>query len=99
MDNAPQPEVLQRRTVDGPTGTVDLPSTAPGGTANPKKPPRRTFRPSHRATFIGLAVVVAILAINAAVFTILLKKQATNDQLAKGQVSISTADLNKLGID
>ena len=101
MDNAPQPEALQRRTVDGPAGTVDLPPTVPtpGGPASPKKPPHRTFRPSHRATFIGLGVVVVILAINAAVFTVLLKKQATNDQLAKGQVSISTADLNRLGID
>jgi hypothetical protein len=98
MDNAPQPETLQRRTADSTTATAAPPPAPPGGPLDAKKP-RRTFRPSHRATFIGLGAVMAILAINAAVFTVLLKKQAANDTLAKGQVSISTADLNKLGIN
>src|SRR5438270_12779906 len=97
MDNAPQPETLQRRTADSIQAAAAPPP--PSGSPVAKKPPHRTFRPSHRATFIGLGAVMAILAINAAVFTVLLKKQAANDTLAKGQVSISTADLNKLGIN
>jgi hypothetical protein len=65
-----------------------------------KKPVRRSYRPSHRATFIGLAVVIAILAVNAAVIALLLKKQNNGNNLAaKGQVTISSADLNKLGIN
>ncbi len=101
MENAPQPEVLQPRPDDGSSGSSPAPANA--APTNPATPPkrtlRRTYRPSHRATFIGLAVVVAILAVNAVVLSILLKKQNTNDQLAKSTVTLSNADLNKLGIN
>lgn len=92
---APQPEVLKPRSSSAPT------APAAGQKAGPSKPiPRRSYRPSHRATFIGLAVVIAILAVNAAVIFLVLHKQAGNDNLAsKGQVTISSDQLDKLGIN
>jgi hypothetical protein len=95
---APQPEELKPRTADSVAQTA---AAAPP--ANPeasKKLLRRNYRPSHRATFIGIAVVMAILAVNAVIIGLVLKKQASqNDLAAKGQVSISTSDLNQLGIN
>lgn len=92
---APTPEVLKPRA--DAAGTPPPPPTP----ANPsKKPVRRGYRPSHRATFIGLAAVIAILAVNAAVIGFLLKKQNAKDTLAtKGQVSINADALDKLGIN
>ena len=91
---APQPEVLQPRT-DAAAPPAPTPKSEPA-----KKPQHRTYRPSHRATLIGLAAVIAILAINAAVIALLLKKQAAKDSLnAKGQVSLSSSQLNSLGIN
>jgi cytoskeletal protein CcmA (bactofilin family) len=92
--NAPQPEELKPRSEAN--AAAPPPSTA----ATPVKLKKRSYRPSHKATFVGLAAVIAILAINAAIITFLLKKQAKTDGIAsKGQVSLSNADLSKLGIN
>jgi cytoskeletal protein CcmA (bactofilin family) len=69
--------------------------------AKPVVNPRRhvTYRPSHKATFIGLAVVVAILGLNAGVIAFIMKGQSTaNAEVAPGGVSISPAALDKLGV-
>jgi len=62
-------------------------------------PKRGTYRPSHRATFIGIAVVVAILSINAGVIAYVLKGQAdsSTDQ-PQGEVTISSDVLDTLGV-
>jgi uncharacterized protein HemX len=91
---APAPEELKPRSESG------APSP-PAVSADPsKKPKHRTYKPSHKATFIGLAAVIVILAVNAAIIGFLLKKQAKNDGIAsKGQVTLSSSDLSKLGIN
>jgi cytoskeletal protein CcmA (bactofilin family) len=92
---APQPEELKPRTESD--GSTPPPAST---MAVATKPRRRSYRPSHKATFIGIAVVVAILAVNAGVIAILLKKQAKTDGIAsKGQVTLNGGDLNKLGIN
>ncbi len=65
-----------------------------------KKQHRSIYRPSHKATFVGLSVVVAILAINAIVLEFLLNNTNTNNKapINKG-VSISPAVLSKLGVN
>jgi cytoskeletal protein CcmA (bactofilin family) len=94
-NGAPQPEELKPRSVGGAPAAPPPSSVAPGA-----KPKKRSYRPSHKATFIGLAAVIAILAVNGAVIGFLLKKQAKTDGIAsKGQVSLSNADLSKLGIN
>lgn len=100
VNQSPEAEVLQPRSDNSASTAASPSSPAPGPLQAGKKPRRRGYRPSHKATFIGLAAVLAILAINAGVIQLVLKKQAKNDDLTKkGQVSISTADLNKLGIN
>jgi cytoskeletal protein CcmA (bactofilin family) len=94
-NGAPQPEELKPRAEAGAPTAPPVSSVAPGA-----KPKKRSYRPSHKATFIGLAAVIAILAVNGAVIGFLLKKQAKTDGIAsKGQVSLSNADLSKLGIN
>lgn len=92
----PEPEVLAPRTDD-----VSLAAETPPPPPSPTKPGRRrrTFRPSHKATFIGLAVVAVVLAINAGIIAFVLKGQAKTKGLDQGQVSISQGVLDKLGVN
>jgi cytoskeletal protein CcmA (bactofilin family) len=92
---APQPEELKPRTDTGE------PPPPPASTTDPsKKPKHRSYRPNHKATFVGLGVIIVILAVNAAVIGFLLKKQSKDASIAsKGQVTLSAGDLSKLGIN
>lgn len=81
------------------TGTKDAakPDTAQ---AAAKRARHASYRPSHRATFIGLAVVVAILLVNAGVIFFVVKKQTAKDtQSSLGPVSINQGVLDKLGVN
>ncbi|MGH7156875.1 MAG: hypothetical protein ACREGG_02070 [Candidatus Saccharimonadales bacterium] len=100
MDNpsqTPAPETLNPRTDEA------APASAPAPAAQivqAKPGHRRSFRPSHRATLIGMGAVIAILAVNGAIIGLVLKKQNNaNDLAAKGQVAISTSTLNQLGVN
>jgi len=60
---------------------------------------RGTYRPSHKATFIGLAVVVMILAINAGVIIFFMRSQSqTSSKENQAEVTISPAVLDTLGV-
>jgi hypothetical protein len=92
----PAPEVLHPKA-DNATPT---PSTAASSTT-PKLNMRRhaTYRPSHKATFIGLAVVVAVLAINAGIITFVVRGQGlANAETSQSEVTISPGVLNSLGV-
>jgi len=58
-----------------------------------------TYRPSHRATFIGIAVVAVILIINAVVIFFVFKNQTTTNNGNQTDVSISSDILNQLGVN
>src|SRR3990167_10455500 len=98
---APQPEVLKPRPVDVATAAGNPPSSAVNNPATAgKKPRHRSHLPSHKATFIGLAVIIAILAVNVVILGFIISKQdKEKDLFNKGQVSISSEDLNRLGIN
>jgi len=113
MDNSPQPqasqqntqapdaESLQPRTDDTLQQTeVKKASDAPSPNGG-RKLRRTTYRPSHRATFIGLAAVILILAINAGILGLVLKKNAakTNSNLPNGQITLSKSALSKIGVN
>lgn len=97
----PQPEVL---SVQG--GEVEAASQMPASgqevtrevhEATPRR--RSTYRPSHKATFIGLIAVGVILAINAVIITVVMKNQATAEDAAlKNGVTLSNTTLNELGV-
>src|SRR5215469_6090488 len=93
----PEAETLKERSASDITpDTAGI--TAPKA-ETPKKS-RLSYRPSHRATFIGLAAVVAILAINAIVIGLVLKNESNtaNSQL-QGQVTVDQSALEKLGVN
>ena len=96
QSGAPEPEVL---SVQG-----DEPVTTPASSAVPAAKPKRslrrtTYRPSHKATFIGLAVVAGVLAINGAVIAWLVNaQQAASVEAAKDTVTLSAETLDGLGV-
>lgn len=94
---APEPEVLKPReeAVTASSGAKPATHTPTAGSG---KRLRRTYRPSHKATFIGLAVVVLILGINAAIIAVVLKGKNNTNQ-PSGQVTINADALNKVGLN
>lgn len=60
---------------------------------------RGSYRPSHKATFIGLAVVVGILGINAAVIMFVMRGQGVvGASTNQDTVTLSPSALDKLGV-
>ncbi len=97
---APAAEVLKPRADDGSIPTTEAPSTTLSATSEEgKKLRRRTYRPSHKATFIALGVVVVILAINAVVLGFVLKSKSGSSDPGAGQVTISEEVLSKVGVN
>lgn len=98
----PVPEVLQAQGDDQSAE----PSTADGTpkSAGVSRKPRpqfhhATYRPSHKATFIGLGAVVIVLAINAIIITFVVQGQNNaNAQSSQSDVTISPAVLDTLGV-
>lgn len=96
LSEPPAPEELK------PQAHKDASSVASSDAAKPKltaRPRHATYRPSHKATFIGLAVVVAVLAINAGIITFVVKGQGEDtNSAAQGEVTINPGVLNSLGV-
>jgi hypothetical protein len=94
-NDPPAPEVLKAQ-VDN----LDSDDKGPT-TGKPKAviaPWHAIYRPSHKATFIGLAVVVAILAVNAGIIAYLMMNRGSSDNSVQGEVSISSTVLEGLGV-
>jgi hypothetical protein len=93
---APEPEVLRAQD---DTPVAPKPTDAKKSDAAVKRPRSGTYRPSHKATFIGLAVVAAVLAINGGVIAWLMNAQqnAAAEQ-AKDSVTLSAETLDGLGV-
>lgn len=94
---APAPEVL---SVQGEEPTVS-PTSAPATDAPKPKHflKRTTYRPSHKATFIGLAVVAGVLALNGAiVFWLVDAQRAASVEQSKDTVTLSAETLDSLGV-
>ncbi len=100
---APAPEVLKPQDDSATIPEPEESSSAAaqgGAAAKVEKKRRLTYRPSHRATFIGIGVVLAVLAINAGVVFFFIQSQAKDDsQVQRDQVTISTEALEKLGVN
>ena len=97
----PAPEVLKPEgDGDSSASTVvsksKFAATAPTSRTRIK---RVTYRPSHRATFIGIAVVIAILGANVAFILYLVRGQANAaGGLDTAAIKISPSVLNSLGV-
>jgi len=96
---APAPEVLSVQG-DEPARPDSSPAASPDSHEKPKRSLRRTtYRPSHKATFIGLAVVAGVLALNGAIIAWIINAQeaASVDQ-TKNTVTLSSETLDDLGV-
>ena len=94
-----EPEALQPRDNDG----TPTPGTVPASshvimTDGVKRFRHRTFRPSHKATFIGLSVVAVILAVNVVILGLVLKGKVNSGNSSSGVATISKSVLNKVGV-
>lgn len=97
----PVPEVLQAQSDDATEeSSTDSQPSAPAVTHRPRPQIHRmTYRPSHKATFIGLGVVVVILAINAVIISFVVQGQNTAQaEGSQSDVTISPAVLDTLGV-
>lgn len=98
-DQAPAPETLNAKSDEKGKEATGSETTLTRDASPKRKLRRGSYRPSHRATFIGLAVVIIILGINAGVITLVIKGQDKKIQAAQGQVTISQAALDKIGVN
>jgi hypothetical protein len=96
-NNQPSPEVLQPQTDESPATS---PATPPGGKPGkgPKQLKRGSYRPSHKATFIGAAVVMFILAINVGIIAFFMRETNGGEELNRSEVTLSSETLDKLGV-
>jgi hypothetical protein len=95
----PPPEMLKPQ---GEAGSSPTTPSAPGSTdaAKPKQAKRTSYRPSHKATFIGLIFIVIILVVNVAVIALVIKSQQKKNSPANlSAVSLSSDTLGKLGVN
>lgn len=90
---APQPEALQ------PQAAVEVEKVDTAST--PGKPSKRgSYKPGHKATFIGLIAVALILAVNGGIIWFVLKgRNDTAEKVAQESVVLSPATLNSLGLN
>lgn len=89
----PAPEVLQ------PQAEKKAPAEADSAKSALHLRRHGAYRPSHKATFIGLSVVVAILAVNAGVIAFVLRDQTGNSDVSNREtVTLSSESLDKLGV-
>ncbi len=96
VSEPPAPEVLRSQSDGEVEPAAGGASVAP---ASPRRLRRGSYRPSHKATFIGLGVVVIILAINAVVISFVINGQSKSSTSANGsEVTISPAVLDTLGV-
>jgi hypothetical protein len=92
----PAPEVLRAQSSDVYSDTKTEASAEAKASLRKR---HATYRPSHKATFIGIAVVVAILAVNAGVIAFFMQSQKENGiAAAQGAVTLSPAVLDTLGV-
>jgi hypothetical protein len=101
----PAPEVLKPQDdADSQAQATETPEGQPSGDDKDKphlqvRPHRTSYRPSHKATFIGIVVVVAILAVNVGVVAFLINRQSGKDEpLQREEVTISGETLGQLGV-
>lgn len=91
----PAPEVLHPQSDDGTSAPE---STTSSALKVGKRLRRTNYRPSHKATFIGVGVVVAILALNAGIIAFVIGNGGVADPKAQGEVTLSPTALEGLGV-
>jgi cytoskeletal protein CcmA (bactofilin family) len=95
--DAPAPEVLKPQSDRAMPSAVIATHAAHAKAATHAH--RGTYRPSHKATFIGVTVVAAILLINALVIVFVMRGQEkVNAEVGQDEVTLTPAVLDTLGV-
>lgn len=95
---APAPEVLSVQG-DEPARSPLTASITNSQDKAKRSLKRTTYRPSHKATFVGLAVVAGVLALNGGIIAwILNAQQAASADKANESVTLSAETLDSLGV-
>lgn len=96
--NGPKPEALTAH--DEGASIADSYAAGNLPVAKPAKAIKRgTYKPSHKATLIGLAVVGVIIALNVGVVLFIMRGQTTAAEKARNEVTLSSDTLNSLGVN
>lgn len=96
QDNGPTPEMLQTQSDDKSDASVVVSDDKAKSSDHLK---HVTYRPSHKATFIGIAVVTVVLAVNAGVIYFLMRGQTEVDKALSDAVTINPEVLSSLGMN
>lgn len=96
---APEPESLTEQPDDGSrapdVGVADIAAKKRAEAPVNKK---ASYRPSHRATFIGIIVVLIVLAVNAAVIWFIIQANNQAAEVDRESVTLSSETLSTLGV-
>lgn len=95
--NGPKPEALTTQGEGGSLADAYATNSQPAGPIKSIK--RGSYKPSHKATFIGLAVIGVILAINVTVVSFIMRSPSSAAEQAKSEVTLSSDTLNSLGVN
>lgn len=103
QSNLPQAEQLQPKQETVEAAAENSQTTAatnePAKPASPLRSRTASYRPSHKATFVGIGVVVGILALNAGVIAYFMNAQnAADATVNRKDVTLSSSTLNSLGV-
>lgn len=97
-NSGPKPEVLTAQNEGG--SIADAYANSAGAPQQPVKIVKRgSYKPSHKGTFVGLAVVGAILALNVGVVVFVMRSQSSVADKAQNEVTLSSDTLNGLGVN
>lgn len=103
----PEPELLKPRQQDASdaaekanVATNEQAASEKAKKSKKRKPSLRSrYHLSHKATFIGLAVVVAILAVNAGIVVFVIEREPDTDEDPSEQVTVDEEALEGLGVN
>lgn len=96
LTDSPAPEILSVQSDNETQPVEEAVSSKPKPTLKSR---RNLYRPSHKATFIGLAVVAAVLLVNVGVIVFIMNSQnKTLADVTLGGAEISPEVLDTLGV-
>ncbi|HRF28162.1 MAG TPA: hypothetical protein PL051_00775 [Candidatus Saccharibacteria bacterium] len=104
--NQPTPPAPEELQVSSQTSsTPEAPDANTAGAATDGKPAKSTLRsrtatykPNHKATFLGVGVVVGILALNVGILWYFINARAEQTEVDRENVTLSSSTLNSLGV-